>query len=276
MDNPTATAMAKGPSAPVARLRGCALCYFSPGTHSELESALTRHGMTVLRARNDLHAVSMARSVRPDVILMEIDHPAEPTHAFLTDLRGIRSCATIPVMAIVPTLQQETTSQTCLRHVTTTVVRDSPTERVVAEVAQLLARSDRMFRRDDAATASIDAVFSELGTRKRRRRISASSLWQPPNDAASPSPIQPTPSRIRRIDEQPEKQGILTRGPRPRSSTHLADPLDHAESYIHGGKSWVARPESSKGVAALASDSPRPSKTQGVPPAIPNPQAGND
>jgi response regulator RpfG family c-di-GMP phosphodiesterase len=201
--------------------------------------------MTVLGARNDLHAVSMARSVRPDVILMEIDHPAEPTHAFLTDLRGIRSCATIPVMAIVPTLQQEATGQTCLRHVTTTVVRDRPTELVVAEVAQLLARSDRMFRRDDAATASIDAVFSELGTRKRRRRSAASSLWQLPKDAAvgqvsnlsyhksasslsqlpndAASPIQPTPSRIRRIDEQPEKQGILSRGPRPRCSTHLAD-----------------------------------------------------
>jgi response regulator RpfG family c-di-GMP phosphodiesterase len=214
MDNPTATAMAKAPSAPVARLRGCALCYFSRGTHTEVESALTRCGMTVLRARNDLHAVSMARSVRPDVILVEIDHPAEPTHTFLADLRGTRSCATIPVMAIVPSLRQEATGQTCLRHVTTTVVRDSPTELVVAEVAQLLTRSDRMVRRDDAATASIDAVFSELGTRKRRRRGStASNLWQVPNLAASP--IQSTPSRIRRIDEQPHERGILTRGHRP-------------------------------------------------------------
>jgi hypothetical protein len=60
------------------------------------------------------------------------------------------------------------------------------------------------------------------------------------------------------------------------NTVQLGAILDHTETYIHGGKSWVARPESSKGVVALVNGSPRPSKTQDVPPATPNPQAGYD
>lgn len=152
--------------------RGTLLCLFRLSEpYTAVETALTRAGMTLLRARNDLHAISLLGTVRPDAVLMDIPDPAIAHDPFLDGLARRPNGAAVPVIALVPTLRQDAVAPTCLKHVTAVLSRTASPEEIVTELNRVLVVPQRTIHRIDLSAESIDAVFTELGNRSLRKRI---------------------------------------------------------------------------------------------------------
>ncbi len=150
--------------------RGTVLTVLGTSVSSrDLESAIARRGMTLLRATHGIHAAALARHARPDLIVVEVLDSMSTGSQVLATLSRHPKTADIPVLALIDTAQQDCAAESSFRHATTTMVRtDSPDSILACIEAMLATARPTAIRRVDPAAERVDAVFSELGARRLR------------------------------------------------------------------------------------------------------------
>ncbi len=61
---------------------------------------LEQHGFTVVAAHDGRHALELAQTFVPDLILLDIQLPMRNGYSVASDLRGIHALATTPIVAV--------------------------------------------------------------------------------------------------------------------------------------------------------------------------------
>lgn len=76
-----------------------------------IRSRLDKEGYFVLHAADGVAAMEMARSHKPDVIVLDMMMPKKDGFAFLEEIKAVPELASIPVIVLSSRLQKEDTER---------------------------------------------------------------------------------------------------------------------------------------------------------------------